>query len=162
MPFPLDYCGEIKLKGNVEDDPQQIQERFLKKIDVELHRNNGNNIRYIDNMITFSGGIRWLGFNYNATASVTMGFVDIKQVDDGFLISYYLNFKQMFVMSCIAAILYIFFIFAALVFADPSDKPPVYLVIIFILIMPASYACIGYPNAILRFRALLKRALKSM
>lgn len=162
MSFPLDYHGDIKWKGNVEDSAEQIQERFLKKMDEALHRDRGHAIRIAGNMITFSGGINWLGFNYNATASVTTGFVEINQANDGFIISYHLNFKQMFVMSCIAASVYILFIFSALIFAEASDKPPIYLVIGYILIVPVGYTCINFPNAIWRFRGLLKGVLKNM
>jgi hypothetical protein len=150
MSFPLDYHGEIKWKGNAEEDPEQIQERFLKNINVELHRNNGNNIRYIDNIITFSGGIRWLRSNYNATAYITTGFVEITQADDGFLISYYLNFLQIFVLNCISTFI-CFFLFLIFIFAA---KPPFFVVIValaWIILMGSLIPCMGYPNAILRF-----------
>ncbi|MEO6906835.1 MAG: hypothetical protein ABI210_03000 [Abditibacteriaceae bacterium] len=167
MSFPLDYCKEILWDKQTELNPQQFQESFISALRGELAKAEAQKILVHDNKILFNTRLFRINNFYNyrhhrMLAGITLGIVEIDSADSGYRISYHLNFKRMFIASCFGTLFYVLFIFSALIIADTHDKPSLYLIIFFILIAPIQYTCIGIPNAVLNFRALLKRVLKNM
>lgn len=165
MPFPLDYCKEITWDKNTELNPQEFQERFISALRGELAKAEAQKILVHDNRILFNTRLFRINTFYNyrhyrVLEGITFGIVEINLADSGYRISYHLNFKRMFVMSCVATAFYVLFMCLMLIFA--ANQTPFYVAVVFILMVPTFYTCIGVPNAILNFRTLIKQVLRSM
>lgn len=159
MPFPLDYSKEITWDKNTELNPHEFQERFVSKMHEILAKADTRTILIRGNKILFNGNLFRFGFpNYyyeTMLKGITLGIVEIKSVDEKFIVSYYLNFKQALILS-FAFILP----FACLApFADDSPFFFKYCYFIFLWIFVVS---VNYFMFVQSFSIFIKRVLKSV
>lgn len=113
MSFPLDYRGEITGGGQTGLSSEQFQQHFVSRMAAALEDAEG--AATVDgNRVSFTGGLFRSGSRWNILVPITKGYIEVRPANGGFVVSYSLNFKQLFVTTSVL------FVFGFTVSADAS------------------------------------------
>jgi hypothetical protein len=97
--FPLDYRGELSRSKLTVSEPDKFPADFLLRSTRVLQQVRARDITIDGQRISFIGGVFRFVWNWNILEPIGYGHIDLNETDDSFVVSYYVSFRQLFVIA---------------------------------------------------------------
>lgn len=97
--FPLGYCDEIEVAHIKKSEADAYRDRFLVTASEELEKIKGRDIKIENNKVLFSGGFFGSSRSMGILTPIRSGYIEVLSSENGLSISYFINFRELFVFS---------------------------------------------------------------
>jgi hypothetical protein len=116
--FPLDHYGEFSRSKTSIPDVDYFRTDFFVRAKRALEAARAQDISITNNRIAFTGGAFRLVWNWNILVQIGYGYVELREDDSSFVLSYYASFRQLFVLVSAG----LFLVFGIALFSDSGDE----------------------------------------
>jgi hypothetical protein len=98
--FPLNDYGELKRSRVTVTGPEDFKQQFLFRASDELKKVKARNVEIQGDRISFNGGMFRAVSNWNILTQIDYGYLEIKEAEDEFIITYFISFGVLFICAC--------------------------------------------------------------